>query len=237
MSGSGQPSATAPLASSLGSKTVVALTGLGLVGFVLAHMAGNLQIYLGQEAVNAYAHQLKSMGGLLWVARLGLLGIAVVHIGLALKLAAESRAARPDRYAAGGSVQKTVGARSMVLTGLLIAAFVVYHLAHFTWGWILSDAHALVDAEGRPDVYSMTVLGFQQPAIAASYVVAMILLALHLGHGAQSVFQTLGVTRSHTAACFRKAGLGLAWLVLIGNASMPLAVLTGLVTLPAGAGS
>ena len=134
-------------------------------------------------------------------------------------------------------MQKTVSARSMVLTGLLIAAFVVYHLAHFTWGWILTDAHALVDAQGRPDVFSMSVLGFQQPAIAASYVVAMIVLALHLAHGAQSIFQTLGVTRPHTAAAIRRAGLGLAWLVLLGNASMPLAVLAGLVTLPAGVGS
>jgi succinate dehydrogenase / fumarate reductase cytochrome b subunit len=236
---SGTPSASlcGSLASTLGGKTVVALTGLSLLGFVLAHMAGNLQIYLGQEAVNAYAAKLKSLGGLLWAARLGLLAVAVLHVVTALKLAAHSRTARPVRYAASGSVQKTVSAASMVWSGLLIAAFVVYHLAHFTWGWILTDAYALRDAQGRHDVYSMTVLGFQQPLIAGLYLFAMVVLALHLVHGAQSIFQTLGVTRPHTAAAIRKAGLAVAWLVLLGNASMPLAVLAGLVTLPAGAGS
>jgi len=224
------------LSSSLGSKATVAVTGLALLGFVLVHMLGNLQIFLGQEAINAYAAKLKSLSGPLWVARLGLLAIAFVHVVTAIRLAARSKAARPVAYVANGSVQKTVSARSMVITGLLILAFAVYHLAHFTWGVILTDTHQLMDASGRPDVFSMMVLGFQQPLIAGSYIAAMLLLALHIRHGTGSFFQTLGARPPRFAPIIEKTALGLAWIILIGNVSMPLAVLAGVISLPPGVG-
>lgn len=233
----GMNALTRGAASSLGSKLVVALTGAGLLGFVIAHMLGNLQVFLGQDAVNAYAAQLKSMPELLWVMRLGLLGVAVVHVVTAVRLAAANKAARPVAYATPGGIQKTATARSMVLTGLTILAFVVYHLAHFTWGWVLNDHYTLVDAEGRHDVYSMVVLGFRQPLVAGAYLVAMGLLAMHLLHGAASLFQTWGVSNQAWAPLLKGGAKALAWVILIGNASMPLAVLLGLVTLPAGVGA
>lgn len=222
------------LRSTLGAKLVVALTGAGLLLFVVGHMAGNLQIFGGQDMLNGYAAALKSAPGLLWAARLGLIALAVTHIVKALLLAARNNSARPIGYQAAGNVQKTPSARSMVLTGLLIAAFVVFHLAHFTWGWILTDAYSLKDELGRHDVYSMTVAGFQQLPIAAIYIVAMFLLALHIRHGAWSVFQTLGVNPPRIANWVSKGATGLAWLILIGNVSMPLAVQLGVIGLPPG---
>ncbi|MGQ0553388.1 MAG: succinate dehydrogenase cytochrome b subunit [Planctomycetota bacterium] len=226
---------TASLDSSLGRKILVALTGLGLLGFVLAHMLGNLQVFLGPEALNAYAENLKGLGPLLWVARIGLLALALTHVVLALRTAAQNRAARPVPYVASGRVQSTPGARSMTLTGLMILAFVLYHLAHFTWGATHPEHFALRDGEGRPDVYSMVVLGFQQPGITGLYCVAMLLLGLHLSHGVASTCQTLGLNSPVWAPRIRSAGYGITALIVLGNLSIPLAVLLGLVRTPGAA--
>jgi len=219
----------AALRSSLGRKMIVALTGLGLVGFVLAHLAGNLQVFAGREALNAYAQGLKDLGPLLWVARIGLLGIFVLHVVLALQLARENRAARPSRYVHGGVQQATPGARSMVLTGVTILFFVAYHLAHFTFGAVHAEHYGVgADALGRHDVYGMVVAGFSNPLVSILYIVSMGLLALHLSHGVQSVFQTLGLNGPRFQPLIKCAGLGLAVLVFVGNISMPLAILLGL---------
>ncbi len=171
------------LQSSIGRKVLVALTGVALIGFVVVHLLGNLQIFAGPDQLNSYAESLAHLGPLLWVARLGLLALAGAHIVLALKLAAENRAARPERYDVAGRVKATASARSMVLTGLMIAAFVVYHLAHFTWGAAHPQFSGRLDAQGRLDVYSMVVASFQQWPIALTYAAAMVLLGLHLRHG------------------------------------------------------
>jgi succinate dehydrogenase / fumarate reductase cytochrome b subunit len=198
-----------PLASSVGSKTVMAVTGIALFGFVVVHMLGNLQVFLGPERLNAYAKGLEDLGPLLWVARIGLLA----YVGAT---------AQVTSYAA----------RTMFVSGLLVLAFVVYHLAHFTFGWIAPSHHALTDAQGRHDVYAMVVRGFRIPAIAVSYLVAQAILASHLSHGLSSAFQTLGVT--HPRLAFLKAGFGKAVAagIFLGNASMPLAALLGALHLP-----
>lgn len=227
------------LGSSIGRKTLVALTGLALLGFVVVHMLGNLQIFLGPEALNAYAAQLKSLGGLLWLARGGLLAVAVLHVGLAIKLAAENKAARPQAYAQPGRVQSTLGARSMVLTGLMILLFVLYHLAHFTWGVTDPENFSVYQSVQTPtgplqrhDVFYMVVKGFQQPLVSGLYIAAMGLLALHLSHGVQSVAQTLGMTNPGRLQLVRRAGTGLAWLIFLGNVSMPVAIMAGIIDLP-----
>ncbi len=226
------------LGSSVGRKLVVAVTGLALLGFVLGHMVGNLQLFLGQDALNGYAALIKSKPALLWGARLGLLAFVGAHVVLALELAAENKAARPHGYAAPGRIQSTPNARSMTLTGLMILAFVIYHLAHLTWGVTHPADHALVqtlaDGTTRPDVFSAVVLGFQDPLVAGAYLVAMLLLGLHIGHGIQSVFQSLGLTTSSSRGTFAKLGAGLTWLIVIGNCAMPVAVLAGVITLPEG---
>ncbi len=227
------------LGSSVGRKMLVALTGLALVGFVIAHMLGNLQVFLGPDALNSYAAKLKSLGALLWVMRGGLLAVFVVHVGLALKLAAENKAARPAAYARPGRVQSTLGARSMVLTGLMVLLFVLYHLAHFTFGWTHPEhatateaVQTLTGPVNRHDVYYMVVMGFRQPLVSGLYIAAMALLALHMSHGVQSVFQSLGLNNRKYEDPIRKLAIGLAWVIFLGNSSMPVAVMAGLVDLP-----
>lgn len=217
------------LRSSIGSKTVMAVTGLGLLLFVIAHMLGNLQIFLGQEPLNAYAQKLQDLGGLLWVLRLGLLAVFVVHVGAAVKVWRANQAARPTPYVFRNTVQATPAGRSMILSGAVVAAFVAYHLLHFTFGAAHPEYYHLRDAAGRHDVYSMVILSFRQWPITASYVAAQVLLCLHISHGASSAFQTFGLTAPRFAWLKRSFGPGVATLIGAGNIAIPLACLVGVV--------
>ena len=223
------------LSSSIGSKTVMALSGLGLLGFVIAHMLGNLQIFAGPEKLNGYAKTLKDLGPLLWVMRGGLAALFGVHVLSAFAVVRANRAARPVPYVGRKDQVTTYAAGTMIYSGLIVLAFVAYHLLHFTLG-VTNPAHfASRTPTGGHDVYTMVVLGFGQVPVALAYVVAQAILCLHLSHGASSAFQTLGVT--HPRLAFLKAGFGkaVAAVIFVGNVSIPLSVLAGLVKLPAGA--
>ncbi len=225
---------TGLLWSSIGRKLVVALTGLALVGFLAAHLAGNLQVFGGQEPLNTYAQALRDSGPVLWVARLGLLALALAHVLLALRLQAENSAARGSAYAVRQRRVAAPAARSMLLTGLMVVAFVLYHLAHYTWHVAHPEFAGRLDAAGRPDVYSMVVGSFQQPLITGVYVVALVLLGLHLSHGVSSVFQTLGFRNPRYETVLARVGPAFGTLVAAGYLSIPLAVQAGLVALPPG---
>lgn len=220
--------------SSVGAKIVMAVTGLGMFGFLIGHIAGNLQIFIGQDALNAYAEFLKSKPALLWAARLGLIAMVVAHIGSGIRLAALNRAARPTTYRRKQPLRSTVFSRTMTWSGLVVLAFIAFHLAHFTMGLTHPEHYQLTDAQGRHDVYSMFILGFQQPLVSGFYVLAMVLLGFHLAHGTKSMFQTLGLNHPKYNKLFTVVVPGLALLVVVGNMIMPLAVLAGFVTLPEG---
>jgi succinate dehydrogenase / fumarate reductase, cytochrome b subunit len=229
--------------STVGAKFLVALTGLGLTGFVIAHMAGNLQIFLGPDAINEYAKKLKDLGPLLWVARIGLLAIFVLHIGLAVRLKLNSVAARPIAYAHADTVQASIPSRIMVWTGLLVLVFVVFHIAHYTLGVvqrvpIVNDetlpgqsTHLnmleLHDSKDRHDVYRMMIIGFKNPIIAILYIIAQIVLALHLSHGVASTFQTLGLNTPRTQSTFKILGWLVTLVVCGGNIAIVAAVWAG----------
>ncbi len=226
----------AALATTVGSKYVVALTGLALTGFVIAHMTGNLLLFRGREALNAYALFLKERGALLWAARLGLLIVFVLHIWLAARLKFRNWAARPVRYAYENTVQASWASRTMIWSGLVILAFVIFHLMHYTFGLAFaSDPHGtnfleLKDpATGNHDVYAMTVYGFRNVPVAIAYIVAQLFLGLHLSHGISSSFQSLGWSAPRWWRLIHGIGLAVALAVVIGNIAMPLAVMTGLV--------
>ena len=214
--------------SSLGKKYVMAITGLLLFLFVVAHMAGNLQVYLGREQMNAYAELLQSKQGLLWTARAGLFVIAVLHVISALQLAAENRAARPESYAEGKPIA-TLASRTILVSGLIVFAFIIYHLLHFTLGVTNPDFVDLHDAAGRHDVYAMVVEAFRNPYVSVFYVISMGLLCLHLSHGVSSLFQSLGIRRKTTVASFNRFAQVSAILIFIGNCSIPLSILAGVV--------
>jgi len=215
--------------SGVGAKIVVALTGLGLVGFTVFHMIGNLKVFDGPDAINGYAYFLKhGLGAILWIFRAGLLAIFVLHVALAIRLKLRSRAARPVPYQFPGSVQATVSSRTMIWTGIVVGLFTLFHLAHFTFGWVGTvevapgqyvTYHELKDARDplKQDVYSMVVAGFTTPWLAILYVVAQIALFVHLTHGVQSSFQTLGLKNRRSAGAIWWLGFLVALAILVGN--------------------
>lgn len=220
---------SAVLTSSIGSKVVMALSGAGLVLFVIVHMAGNLQMFVGQEAMNNYGVALRKFGPLLWVIRFGLLGIFLAHAVYAIRLKLQNRAARPVPYVAKNTVQATLASRTMVISGLIVLAFVVYHLLHFTLGVTDPRNFQLADAQGRHDIYNMVVRGFQNVFVSGFYILAMVLLFSHLSHGASSFFQSLGWNHPRFSTVIKKIGPAVAWLVCLGFISVPLGVLLGII--------
>jgi succinate dehydrogenase / fumarate reductase cytochrome b subunit len=217
--------------SSIGKKWLVALTGLALLGFVVAHLLGNLQMFSGAEKINAYAEFLKANEKPLWLARIGLIVFFVTHILATLSLVRMNRAARPDAYTLKRSVQAKISTRTMALSGLTVLSFVVFHLAHYTLR--ITDARFKIEAEGglltsAHDVYHMVIMGFQNPLISSFYILSVGLLSLHLSHGISSVFQTLGLETKKSAIWMPKAAALIALLLFTGYASIPVAVLSGL---------
>lgn len=224
----------APLRSTVGSKFVMGLTGFILASFVVVHMLGNLQIYLGPEALNSYAESLRHVPALLWTARIVLLVSVVLHIASAVRLTQRNRAARPEGYEMWSPQVTTYAARTMFMGGLIVAGFVAYHLAHFTFGLTHPEHFALHDAKGRHDVYGMVVLGFRQPLVSFLYILAQVPLMLHLQHGVSSVFQTFGLNHPRFNWLFRAIGPAVGLIVFSGNVSIPLAVLAGWIPYPVG---
>lgn len=221
------------LASSVGKKILVALTGAALVVFVLGHLIGNLLIFVGPDAINEYGHFLQTVGhGMgVWVARIGLLVCVLVHIVLTIKLTRENRAAREDRYGYSHTIQASKSSRFMIFSGLTLLAFIVYHLMHFTLhvGNNYSSLTTSIHGESVHDVYRMVIQGFSWWPASAFYVFAMAMLCSHLSHGVSSMFQTLGLVTARTWPLFQKLGIAYAAIIFIGNSSIPLAVLLGFV--------
>ena len=223
--------------SSIGAKWLMALTGLALLLFVIAHMLGNLQVFAGRDKLNSYAEGLQHLGPLLWAARIGLLTIFVVHVVTAVRIANENKAARPVPYATLQPQVTSYAARTMVMSGLIVLAFVAYHLAHFTFGWTNPGDYAKHESVLRPvgvagslvsvdrhDVFAMVVAGYRVWWISALYVVAQALLCLHISHGASSALQTLGVTHPAAKCLKDKLGPAIAALIFLGNTSIPVAI-------------
>lgn len=218
------------LKSSIGAKALMAVTGIILVLFVIGHMLGNLQVYLGADALNAYAAKLQSLGPLLWVIRLVLLGTFLAHLSAAMRVVKLNKAARPVAYQQQKDQATTFAARTMWVSGVLVLLFAIYHVLHLTVGVVdPAGAYGALDSEGRHDVYGMVIAGFQHWPTTAIYTVAMVVLSLHVSHGASSMLQTLGLRRPGNASRFDKVGPALAIFLLIGNLSMPLSILAGLV--------
>jgi succinate dehydrogenase / fumarate reductase cytochrome b subunit len=215
--------------SSVGAKYIMALTGLGLMIFVIAHMSGNLLIYGGRDALNAYAHGLTEHPMLLWSARGGLLTIFLIHMLFALRTWQDSQSARPIPYVHEDTIQASWASRHMMLTGIVLLLFVVYHLLHFTFGVVDSGnfKRALPEDPKQLDVAGMVVAGFKQPLISVSYILAQIFLGLHLWHGGSSWLQHLGLNGRGYDAIVNHLGAVVALVVVIGNCSIPLVILMG----------
>lgn len=216
------------LFSSIGKKTIVAGSGILLVLFLVGHLGGNLTFFFGPDWINSYAKHLHDLGPLLWVIRLGLLAVVVSHIFFTMLLWKENHTARPNKYEYKTHVQSSVFARTMRMSGIIILAFILFHLAHFTLRVIdpaYSQMRTMLDGHEVMDVYRMVVVGFSNPFISIFYVISLGLVAFHLSHGVASLFQTLGITNRTLRPLFEKGGQFLAWLLFLGFASIPLSVL------------
>jgi succinate dehydrogenase / fumarate reductase cytochrome b subunit len=218
--------------SSLGKKYLMALSGLVLIGFVFVHMAGNLQILMGQEKINAYAHALQSLPmPILWGSRLFLLAAVVVHAVTAYQLVKENRRARPHSNYIETTKKAGLASLRMGLTGSILLAFIVFHLLHFTIRTIYPEYSDMMTIVGSPDsneihdVYSMVLAGFQHTWISVFYVVAMFLLCGHLAHGVSSAFQSLGIRSETWRVKLELAAKAYAWLIFVGFSIVPVLVL------------
>ncbi|PRQ03278.1 hypothetical protein ENSA5_17630 [Enhygromyxa salina] len=225
------------LTSTLSLKIVMALTGLGGAGFVLFHMAGNLQVFLGRDTYNDYAELLQGLGAFKWVARAGLLTILGLHVLTAVVLTKRNQQARPERYAKLEQRRTSLAAMYMMELGVVLLLFIIYHIAHFTMGVVHGsfegvDYYALqqvTEASTRRDLYTHVIASFQQPSIAITYIVANIALAAHLSHGVTSTFKTAGIAVGRWKLPFEVLGPAFGVIVGLGNISMPLAVWAGFI--------
>ena len=215
----------------VGKKWVMAVTGIMLMGYVLVHMIGNLHIYEGPRQVNEYGEALRDLGGhllprtfALWLLRIGLTAAFVLHIHAAVALTRMNKRARPTKYAGGRTYHEaTFASRTMRWTGLIILLYLFFHLADLTWGWWLGGDYI------RGDVYHNVVRSLGSIPVALIYIVANIALAVHLYHGAWSLFQSLGWNNPKFNPARRTFAVGFAAIILIGNLSFPILTVAGLV--------
>jgi succinate dehydrogenase / fumarate reductase cytochrome b subunit len=210
-------------ASTVGKKIVMAVTGVILFGFVIGHLAGNLQVYEGPAKLNAYGAFLHSIGEILWPVRIILLTCITLHIIATVQLALRKKRARPIGYSRKQAIASSAS-RTMYWSGPIVLAFIIFHLLHLTAGYIHPGAAYI---EG--DVYHNVVSGFQVWWVSLSYIVAISLLGLHLRHGLWSMFQSVGINQPKYTAAFKQAALVIALLIVLGYISIPISVLLGLV--------
>lgn len=224
----------------------MAVTGVILIGFVIGHLVGNLQVFQDPDHINGYAHFLHQVGPLLWVARIILIASVFIHIWAATVLTLENHKARNTAYGFKHTIRATFASRAMRWTGYIVLAFILYHLAHFTFGKVQTDTfkealkpYVMQDdfrvagltavKAGTPvdDVHSMVILGFQNKIVALFYIVAIGLLSIHLAHGIDSLFQSLGLRSEKWGGALRKFAIGFSLLYFLLNLTIPLSVLDG----------
>jgi len=215
----------------VGKKWVMALSGIGLMGFVFAHMVGNLKMYLGATAYNEYAESLRTLlhpimpdGSVLWIMRIGLIAMFAIHIGVAISLTRMNQLSRPTKYQSQRAyIAADFASRSMRWTGTLVALYLLYHLADLTTGWANPDFVS-------GDAYGNVVASLSRLPVAILYIAANLALGIHLFHGAWSIFQSLGVNSPTYNGVRRSFAIVFAAIITIGNVSFPLAVQFGIVS-------
>lgn len=228
----------------------MAVSGLILVGFVVGHLIGNLQVFGHPDQINGYAHFLHELGPTLWIARIVIVGAVVVHVWAATVLTIENKRARGGEYGVKHTIQATLASRTMRLTGYVVLAFLLYHIAHFTVGvaqkdtfkaelterhgpYVMQDDYKIAGfvtvekGTAVHDVHSMVVLGFQNVVVSIFYIVAVGLLSFHLLHGFDSMFQTFGLRSTRWSDGLRKVAVVFCLAYFLGNLAIPGAVLAG----------
>lgn len=215
------------LSNTVGRKLVMAVTGFFMLLFVIAHLLGNSTIFAGPDGINAYAAKLHGLGPFVWAFRLFMIAMLLLHVLFGVLLTLENRAANPTKYAVRKAVKISLASETMIWTGLLLLAFIVYHLLQFTVR-ITPDVVLGTDAKGRFDVFTMVVRSFRITPISLLYVAGMVVLFLHLSHGIQSIAQTAGLNNDKTQPTFTKTGKVLSVIFLLGYSAIPVLILVGI---------
>lgn len=217
--------------SSVGRKIIMAVTGIVLVSFVCVHLLGNSSLFFGADAINAYAQKLHSLGPFVWVFRLVMLAAFAIHIFFGIQLTLENKAATPEKNVQVKRLKTGFGAETMVISGLILLAFVVYHLLHFTVRVPGLGVYEMNEATQMVNVYTMVVAGFKSMLPVGAYVIAMVFLFLHVGHGFQSFFQTIGLSNDKSLPVMGLLSKLVAVVLLLGYISIPLLIVFGCVKL------
>ena len=213
--------------SSVGRKVLMAGSGLFMVLFVIVHLLGNSSIFAGPDGINAYAEKLHGLGPFVWAFRLFLLVMLGIHVLFGILVTLDNWNANPEKYKVKKMLKATFASETMIWTGALLLAFIVYHLLQFTVR-ITPDVVLGEDAKGRFDVYAMVTGSFRHAPIAMIYVAAMVTLFLHLSHGIQSIFQTIGWNNEKTLPTYTLIGKILAVVFLLGYSAIPVLILSGI---------
>lgn len=215
------------LRTNIGRKIVMAVSGLFMVLFLIAHLAGNTTIWGGPEWINSYAEHLHKVPLALWPLRIVMIVVLAVHIFFGVTLTLENNRASIGKYAVTRRQKTTFSGRTMIWTGLILLTFIVFHLLHFTFH-IIPGVVRIEDGLGRFDAYAMIVDGFMDKAVSVIYILAMIVLFFHVSHGAQSVFQTFGLSNDRTLDRFGVLARVLSVIFLAGFGAIPLFVIANI---------
>jgi succinate dehydrogenase / fumarate reductase cytochrome b subunit len=215
------------LTSNVGRKILMAVSGLFMVMFLVAHLAGNTTIWGGPDWINAYAEHLHKLPLALWPLRIVMITVLFVHIFYGITLTLENFKATPGKYAVTKRQVTTFSGRTMIWTGLILLSFMVFHLLHFTFH-VIPGVLVVADGSGRFDAYSMIVAGFMDRMVSAIYVLAMVVLFLHVSHGAQSIFQTFGLSSDRTLTRFGVLARVLSVIFLLGFGAIPVFVVANM---------
>jgi succinate dehydrogenase / fumarate reductase, cytochrome b subunit len=218
--------------STVGKKYIMAVTGFFLMLFVIGHLAGNLQVFGGPEMINRYGNFLQTNLEVIWPVRILLMIFLVLHIWSAARLSAENYAARPVAYSVYRPVGSSYASRSMLMSGIMLFIFVCYHILHYTaqvtyLNGTQQDFTTFVDPKKQHDIFKMMVVGFRNGWVSAFYIAGIGLLCLHLSHGAQSMFQSIGWKNDVYRPLLEKAAVAVAVLIFLGYISIPVAILLG----------
>lgn len=214
---------------SIGRKAVMAVSGLLMVLFVVGHLLGNLTVFAGPDGINAYAFHLHELAPVVWITRVVMGTAVLLHVVLSIQITMENSRAKPDKYAVTRHLRATFASKYMIWTGVVLAVFIGYHLAHFTLRVTpdVANLATATDAQGRFDVFTMMRTAFASGLTAIAYVIAMVALFLHLSHGIQSLFQTLGLSNGVMLPRYGMAGKVASFIFLVGFGAIPVALLAG----------
>ena len=215
--------------SPIGAKIIMALSGALIILFLLGHVLGNLLIFNGQQSLNTYAHWLQN-NPFLWIFRLSMIVLLVLHIFIALRLAHQNKLARPIDYEVKKSIQLGLSEKTMILSGALIFAFIIFHIAHLSLGLIPPSSLEALDSRQMLDVYTNVVSSFQQPIITIIYILSILVIGLHLYHSLKSLFQTLGFHHENFHLVLNALSPILIIALIVAFISIPIAVLSGMIS-------